>query len=112
AASAAASGYLKLCIPLAAVLLAGYFIMSKASEKSDPLPHHGMLVLSAIMTVLLTVSFCIENFLAFSMEKSSLAPRMFFFELISMAILLAMLFFYLALEKKSNKTITQAASNQ
>ena len=112
AASAAASGYLKLCIPLAAVLLAGYFIMSKASEKSDPLPHHGMLVLSAIMTVLLTVSFCIENFLAFSMEKGSLAPRMFFFELISMAILLAMLFFYLALEKKSNKTITQAASNQ
>ena len=103
----AARSYILYCVPLAAVLLVGYCYLSKLATKSENLPHHGMLVLSAIMTVLLTISFGVENFLAFKLTKGSLAPKLFFYELISMAILLAMLFFYLALEKKSKKTISQ-----
>ena len=102
-AAAAANHYLLRCLPLAAVLLAGYYAMGNMALKAGKLPHHGMLVLSAIMTVLLTISFAVENFLAFRMSKGTLAPNMLFYELITMAILLAMLFFYLALERKSNK---------
>ena len=106
-AGAAANSYLLYCVPLAAVLFAGYAYMSKLAIKSRNLPHHGMLVLSAIMTVFLTISFAIENFLAFTLSNDSLAPKMLFYELIAMTFLLAMLFFYLVLEKKSNKAIEQ-----
>ena len=107
-ASVAANHYLLRCVPLAAVLLAGYLFMSKLAINARKLPHHGMLVLSAIMTALLTVSFAVENFLAFKMNKGALAPGMLLYELITLAILLGMLFFYLALERKSNKNIAAA----
>ena len=108
-AAAAANCYLMYCVPLAAILLAGYTYMSKLAINAENLPHHGVLVLSAIMTVLLTVSFGIENFLAFKLASGNLAPKMLFYELTAMTILLIMLFFYLALEKKSNKRIAETA---
>ena len=107
-ASVAANHYLLRCVPLAAALLVGYLFMSKLAINARKLPHHGMLVLSAIMTALLTVSFAVENFLAFKMNKGALAPGMLLYELITLAILLGMLFFYLALERKSNKNIAAA----
>jgi len=100
-ASAAANYYLFICLPLSLALTCGYIFMSRHALKAAVLPHHSMLILSAMMTVMLAISFAIENFLAFNMDKSALAPGMLFYELISLAILLAMLFFYLYLEKKS-----------
>ncbi|MBO5924565.1 MAG: hypothetical protein J6Q81_08625, partial [Lentisphaeria bacterium] len=111
-ANAAANHYLTRCVPLAAVLLAGYLLMSKLTINAKKLPHHGMLVLSAIMTVLLTISFAVENFLAFRMNKATLAPNMLLYELLAMAILLAMLFFYLALENKSNNAVESSVAQK
>ena len=110
--AAIADYYLWRCTPLGAVLLIGYFVLGKLAINAKKLPHHGILVLSAIMTVLLTVSFAVENFLAFKMSKETLVPGMLFYELISMVILLGMLFFYLSLENKSNKNAPEAATNQ
>ena len=95
---------------MAAVLLIGYFVLGKLAINAKKLPHHGILVLSAIMTVLLTISFAVENFLAFRMNKATLAPNMLLYELLAMAILLAMLFFYLALENKSNNAVESSVA--
>ena len=53
------------------------------------------------------ISFGVENFLAFNADKATLAPGMLFFEIITLAILLAMLFFYLYLESKIGKNKTE-----
>ena len=106
-ADAAAKYYLLRCVPAAAIVLAGYVAMSLKAVRAQTLPHHSILVITAIMTVLLMISFGVENFLAFKTEKTTLAPGMLFFEITTLAILLAMLFFYLYLESKIGKNKTE-----
>ena len=106
-AEEAAKYYLLRCVPATAIVLAGYVAMSLKATRAKVLPHHSILVITAIMTVLLMISFGVENFLAFNADKATLAPGMLFFEIITLAILLAMLFFYLYLESKIGKNKTE-----
>ena len=107
-AEAAGRYYLVCCLPLTALVLGGYLLWARSVLKSVQVPHHSMLILSGIVTVLMTISFAIENFLAFSLDKSTLAPGMWSYEMIALAIQLGMLLFYTKLEKKSAAPQIQA----
>jgi hypothetical protein len=94
--------YLFACVPVnALVLLMALGTGFRALSSKHPLPHHSILILAMIFTVLLNGAFVVENFLAAKTSPGVMAPQMFLYESAVMGIAMLMINFYIFIERKS-----------
>ena len=105
--------YLTYDLPVAIVLLAAYLVWGLHVFRADRtrIPHHSMLILSAIMSVLLMGAYAVENMLAARLAPGMLAPNMWLYELISFGVLLLMLAGYTAIENRTASAASEENSN-